>query len=37
MTYSVDLREKVVAFVHHGGSQAEAARRFDLSLWWVRD
>ncbi len=32
MTYSVDLRKKVVAFVHDGGSQAEAARRFDVSL-----
>ena len=37
MTYSVDLRKKVVAFVEHGGSQAEAARRFDISLWCVRD
>jgi len=23
--------------VQHGGSQAQAARRFDLSLWCVRD
>jgi transposase len=37
MTYSVDLREKVVAFVQHGGSQAEAARCFDISLWCIRD
>jgi len=37
MTYSVDLREKVVAFVQHGGSQTEATRCFDLSLWCVRD
>jgi len=37
MTYSVDLREKVVAFVHSGGGQAEAARRFDISLWCVRN
>jgi len=37
MTYSVDLREKVVAFVQHGGGQAQAARRFDISLWCVRD
>ena len=37
MTYSVDLREKVVAFVQNGGGQAEAARHFDVSLWCVRD
>jgi len=37
MTYSVDFREKVVAFVQNGGGQAEAARRFDISLWCVRD
>lgn len=37
MTYSVDLRKQVVAFVHDGGSQAEAARRFEVSLWCVRD
>src|SRR5215470_6552220 len=37
MTDSMDLRKKVVAFVENGGSQAEAARRFDISLWCVRD
>ena len=37
MTYSVDFRQKVVAFVQHGGGQREAARHFDLSLWCVRD
>jgi putative transposase len=37
MTYSIDFRKKVVAFVKNGGSQAEAARRFDISLWCVRD
>jgi transposase len=37
MTYSVDFRKKVVAFVRDGGGQAEAARRFDISLWCVRD
>jgi len=37
MTYSVDLREKVVAFVHDGGGQAEAARHYGVSLWCVRD
>ncbi len=37
MTYSVDLRQKVVAFVRDGGSQREAARHYDVSLWCVRD
>jgi transposase len=37
MTYSVDLREKVVAFVQDGGGQAEAARHYGISLWCVRD
>ncbi len=37
MTYSVDLRKKVVTFVRNGGSQREAARRFDISLWCVWD
>ena len=37
MTYGVDLRKKVVAFVQEGGGQAEAARRFGVSLWCVRD
>jgi transposase len=37
MTYSVDFRKKVVAFVWNGGGQAEAARHFDISLWCVRD
>ena len=37
MTYSVDLRRKVVALVRDGGSQREAARHFDISLWCVRD
>ncbi len=37
MTYSVDFRKKVVAFVRDGGGQAEAARHFDISLWCVRD
>jgi len=31
MTYSVDLRKQVVALVGHGGGQAAAAQRFDLS------
>jgi transposase len=37
MTYSVDFRKKVVGFVRNGGGQAEAARRFVISLWCVRD
>jgi transposase len=37
MTYSVDFRKKVVVFVRSGGGQAEAARRFGISLWCVRD
>ncbi len=37
MTYGIDLRKRVVAFVQDGGSQAEAARRFEVSLWCVRD
>lgn len=37
MTYSVDFRKKVVAFVRDGGGQAEAARHFEVSLWCVRD
>ena len=37
MTYSVDFRKKVVAFVRNGGGQTEAARRFDISLWCVRN
>ena len=36
MTYSVDLRKKVVAFVQNGGGQREAARHFGISLWCVR-
>ena len=37
MTYSVDFRNKVVAFVRNGGGQAQAARQFDISMWCVRD
>jgi putative transposase len=37
MTYSIDFRNKVVAFVRNGGGRAEAARHFDISLWCVRD
>lgn len=31
MTYSIDLRERVVAFVRGGGSKAEAVHRYDVS------
>ena len=37
MTYSVDLRKRVVGFVASGGSKAEAARRYEVSLWCVND
>jgi putative transposase len=30
MTYSVDLRERVVAFCREGGSKTEAAKRFRI-------
>lgn len=35
MTYSVDLRERVVAFVRAGGSKTEASRQFKVSRWCV--
>ena len=37
MTYSVDLRERVVAFVEGGGSKAQAARRFEVCRSCVYD
>ena len=37
MSYSEDLRRRVVDYVRQGGSKAEAARRFDISLWCVKD
>ena len=37
MTYSIDLRRRVVGFVNGGGSKAEASRRFEVSLWCVND
>ena len=42
MTYSVDLRQRVVVFVKAGGAKAEAARRFSVSEgsvhnWLKRD
>ena len=37
MTYSLDLRQRVVAFVNNGGSKAEASRRYSVSRWCVND
>ena len=37
MTYSIDLRKRVVNFVNSGGSKAEASRRLQVSLWCVND
>ena len=37
MTYSEDLRKRVVAFVQSGGSKSEAALRFNVSRWCVYD
>ena len=37
MTYSEDLRERVLAFVQDGGSKSEASRRFNVSRWCVYD
>ena len=37
MTYSMDLRERVVQAVEHGDSVAEVARRFEVSRPTVRD
>ena len=37
MTYSMDLRERVVAAVQTGASVTEVARRFDVSRPAVRD
>ena len=32
MTYSIDLRKRVVGFVNEGGSKAKASRGFEVSL-----
>lgn len=37
MTYSLDLRQRVVKFVENGGSKAEASRRYEVSRWCVQD
>ena len=40
MTYSLDLRERVISHIEKGGSQAEAARLFSISYrtitYWRR-
>jgi len=40
MTYSLDLRERVVSFVKSGGSKAEASHRYHISprtiLYWMK-
>jgi transposase-like protein len=35
MTYSEDLRKRVIDFVQKGGSKSEACRRFKVSRWCV--
>lgn len=37
MSYSIDLRNRVVAFVRKGGSRVEASRRYEVSIWCVND
>lgn len=37
MTYSLDLRQRVVDFVENGGSKAEASRVYKVSIWCVYD
>lgn len=37
MTYSLDLRRRVVNFVKNGGSKVEASRRYEVSRWCVHD
>ena len=37
MSYSMDLRTRIVEFVSQGGSTAESSRRFQVSLWCIHD
>ena len=37
MAYSLDLRNRVVAYVRSGGSKASAHRIFNVSMWCVND
>ena len=37
MTYSLDLRRRVVNYVEDGGSKAAASRIYQVSIWYVDD
>lgn len=37
MTYSKDLRERVIEFVCSGGSKTKAAKQFGVSRWCIYD
>ena len=37
MTYSLDLRRRVVNYVEDSGSKAEASRIDQVSIWCVED
>jgi len=37
MTYSLDLRKRVVSFVERGGTRVEASRRYDVHYDTVRN
>jgi transposase len=37
MSYGIDLRERLVGYVHDGGTKSEASRLFKVSMWCVND
>ena len=37
MSYSLDLRERVVGYVKEGGKKTDAAKQFKVSVWCVND
>ena len=37
MSYSKDLRERVVAYIRNGGSKASAQEHFKVSRWCIYD
>lgn len=37
MSYSLDLRRRVVLYVQDGGTKISASRQFKVSLWCVND
>jgi Transposase len=37
MSYDIDLRERVVGYVHDVGTKSAASRLFKVSLWCVND